>query len=32
MVVLGDYWVDDATRSGESGKGKSWMRVLCEEV
>jgi hypothetical protein len=32
IVVFGDSWVDDKVRSGESGEGKSWARVLCEEV
>jgi hypothetical protein len=32
MVVFGDSWIDDTPRSGQSGKGKSWARIACEEV
>lgn len=32
MVVFGDSWADDKPESGMSGKGKSWVRTVCEEV
>ncbi|CAG8951063.1 hypothetical protein HYFRA_00006461 [Hymenoscyphus fraxineus] len=32
MVVFGDSWVDDRPESGMSGRGKSWVRVACEEI
>lgn len=31
LVVFGDSWVDDSL-DGESGKGKSWAQVVCDEV
>ncbi|EPE28520.1 hypothetical protein GLAREA_09641 [Glarea lozoyensis ATCC 20868] len=32
LVVFGDSWVDDTPQSGQSGRGKSWARVVCEEI
>ena len=32
IVVFGDSWVDDAVEEGETGRGRSWVDVVCEEV
>jgi hypothetical protein len=32
LVVFGDSWVDDTVENGQSGKGKTWVEVLCEVV
>jgi hypothetical protein len=32
LVVFGDSWVDDTPQNGQSGRGKSWPRIACEEV
>lgn len=32
VVVFGDSWVDGTAVEGEEGRGRSWPRVLCDEV
>ncbi len=32
LVVFGDSWVDHTVEDGQTGKGKSYAEVLCDEV